>query len=301
MKRATGVGISLVLLLTQFLPAASAETRTIAESSVKPIELNQIKSEQRIITLANGSAEIVAALGLKNSIVGRDIASTTPELQAIPIVTSGHQVIPEKILALKPSLVIVDKSTGPASALSTLKSSKIKIVTIPEAWNLRDISKKVSAIGEAIAQPKKAKELNQKLNSAIAVAKSKLNWRPRVAFLYLRGPSSIYLIGGPGSGADSLINSLGGIDVGAKTLKNPFNTLTAEALATVNPDVLLVMSKGLESVGGSAGLLKLPGVKQTSAGKNSKILAVDDSLLLSFGPRTAGLLNLMSAALRDMK
>ena len=49
------------------------------------------------------------------------------------------------------------------------------------------------------------------------------------------------------------------------------------------------MSKGLESVGGVSGLLKLPGVAQTQAGKNHAIIDVDDSLLLSFGPRTPSL------------
>jgi iron complex transport system substrate-binding protein len=120
---------------------------------------------------------------------------------------------------------------------------------------------------------------------------------PKVAFLYLRGTSAIYLLGGPGSGADSLIQAIGGVDVGAASLKNPFNTLTPEALAVANPDVILVMTKGLESVGGIAGLLKLPGVAQTSAGKNARVIDVDDSLLLSFGPRTPSLLNALSIGL----
>jgi iron complex transport system substrate-binding protein len=65
--------------------------------------------------------------------------------------------------------------------------------------------------------------------------------------------------------------------------------MTAESLATLNPDLILVMTKGLESVGGVSGLLKLPGVAQTKAGKNQAIIDVDDSLLLSFGPRTPSL------------
>ena len=90
---------------------------------------------------------------------------------------------------------------------------------------------------------------------------------------------------------------LGAIDIGAQSFKNPFNTLTPEALAAANPDVILVMSKGLESVGGIEGLLKLPGVAQTNAGKNVRVIDVDDSLLLSFGPRTPSLVNALSVAL----
>jgi iron complex transport system substrate-binding protein len=73
--------------------------------------------------------------------------------------------------------------------------------------------------------------------------------------------------------------------------------LTAESLAALNPDIILVMSKALESVGGVPGLLKLPGVAQTNAGKHSAVIDVDDSLLLSFGPRTPSLVEALAKAL----
>jgi iron complex transport system substrate-binding protein len=49
-------------------------------------------------------------------------------------------------------------------------------------------------------------------------------------------------------------------------------------------------------VGGISGLLKLPGVAQTQAGKNQAVIDVDDSLLLSFGPRTPSLINALAKA-----
>ena len=60
------------------------------------------------------------------------------------------------------------------------------------------------------------------------------------------------------------------------------------------------MTKGLASVGGVEGLIKLPGVGQTTAGKNSAIIDVDDSLLLSFGPRTPSLLDQLAQALTQV-
>jgi iron complex transport system substrate-binding protein len=57
------------------------------------------------------------------------------------------------------------------------------------------------------------------------------------------------------------------------------------------------MTKGLESVGGVKGLIALPGVAQTSAGKNRRVIAVDDSLLLSFGPRLPDLIKQINAAM----
>ena len=84
-------------------------------------------------------------------------------------------------------------------------------------------------------------------------------------------------------------------------LKNPFNTLTPEALVKANPNVLLLMTKGLASVGGESGLLKLPGVAQTNAGKYGRIVTVDDSLLLSFGPRSYSLVAKMASAIASLK
>jgi iron complex transport system substrate-binding protein len=54
------------------------------------------------------------------------------------------------------------------------------------------------------------------------------------------------------------------------------------------------MTKGLESVGGIEGLVKLPGVAQSVAGKRKSIISVVDSLLLSFGPRSYSLLQQMA-------
>ena len=57
------------------------------------------------------------------------------------------------------------------------------------------------------------------------------------------------------------------------------------------------MAKGLASVDGVKGLVSLPGVAQTNAGKNRRVVAVDDSLLLSFGPRLPDLISQLNAAM----
>jgi len=253
----------------------------------------------RIVALANGVAELINAMGYHANLVGRDIASTTDDLTDIPIVTSGHQVIPETIIALKPTVVIIDSSTGPQSAIIKIRNSGIKVVTVSQSWNMKDVTKKITQLGVALGAPKTAQLLGYKLEVTTDVNKvtaSSDSKRPKIAFLYLRGTSSIYLVGGKGSGADYLIAAAGGIDVGAKALGKPFNPLTAETMATLDPDIILVMIGGLESVGGLTGLQKLPGIAQTSAGKKGKVVAVDDSLLLSFGPRTPSLIERLTAA-----
>lgn len=289
--------IALAIALSGCSQNPSARSITISQDQVRSISLDTTGSftVSRVVVLANGVAEIMQSLNAQSIIVGRDISSTEKSLEGIPIVSSGHQVLPEKVIALKPDLVLIDASTGPRSAIETIKSAGISVIETPESWSFKELPIKVRAVGRAIGAQEQAEKLIQELNTSLEI--SSLKSSPRVAFLYLRGTSSIYLIGGQGSGADSLLQAIGAIDVGAQSLDRPFNTLTAESLAALNPDVILVMSKGLESVGGVLGLLKLPGVAQTNAGKNSAVIDVDDSLLLSFGPRTPSLVEALAVAL----
>ncbi len=277
----------IVMTLTLVSGCATQITAVEEISTAQSISItgSALPKVARVVALANGSAEIISAMGYRSILVGRDIASSDPALESVEIVASGHQIIPEKILSLSPDLILIDDSTGPKAALDVLKAANIEIVMISQAWTLSEIDRKISEVALAIGAP----ESGVMLQEAIAEQSSDVASIPAdttIAFLYLRGASAIYLIGGKGSGADSLISAIGAVDVGAQSLTNPFNPMTSEALARLNPDVFIVMSKGLDSVGGVDGLVQLPGVAQTTAGKNRAVIAVDDSLLLSFGPRT---------------
>ncbi len=252
-----------------------------SQISLPIVHSGEVSRFKRIVALANGSAEIVAALGYAQDLVGRDIASTMPELKKIPIDESAMQVSAETVLSQHPDLVLIDSNTSPATALATLKAAKIPLVSVPSAFTLADIYAKESLIAKTLGVPLAGKALEAQVSS-LKSAKTGI----KVAFLYLRGTASIYLIGGPGSGADSILQADGFIDVGATNLKNPFNALTAEELIKLQPDVLLLMTKGLASVGGINGLVQFPGIAQTPAGQHKRVVTVDDSLLLSFGPRT---------------
>ena len=286
-------GVVLCALILSFSPTAEAAVSDINASqiSLPIVHTGELPRFKRVVALANGAAEIIVALGYKNILVGRDIASTMPELKNIPIDESAMQVSAEAVLSQRPDLVFIDSNTSPATAIATLKAAKIRIVSIPSAFTLADIFAKESAIATALGVPRAGKVLGTQVSSFKAV-----KTRIKVAFLYMRGTASIYLIGGPGSGADSILQADGFMDVGAANLKNPFNALTAEELIKLQPDVLLLMTKGLASVGGIKGLVQFPGIAQTPAGQHKRVVTVDDSLLLSFGPRTIP----MAQALRPL-
>ena len=279
------------------LSSCASTKESIADIGSSQIKLpcvysGEVTKVRRVVALANGSAEIVASLGYQANLVGRDIASTMPELAKIPIDTDAHQISVERVLSQHPDLVLIDSTSSPASAISQLKQSGISVAMIPSPFTVTGVLEKEKAVALSLGVPKAAAILAKSLTD-MTFPKS----TTRVAFLYLRGTASIYLIGGKGSGADSLFQTIGVQDVGAQVLKTPFTALSAEALIQMQPDVIVLMTKGLTSVGGVAGLVQLPGIAQTPAGKNKRVVTVDDSLLLSFGPRTAPLLPLLRTAI----
>lgn len=259
--------------------------------AITPLGAPGAQTPERIVSLATGVGETLVALGVGDRVVGRDETSEVPA--AAEVVTQAHSVSAESVIALEPDLVIVDARTTPPEALDQIRAAGARVVEVPEAWTLEDMGPRTQAIAEAVdvdPAPLLATLPGQSAGAADPDA-------PRVAFLYLRGTSAIYLLGGQGSGADALIKAAGGVDAGAEADLEAFTPLTAEALVALDPDVLLVMTGGLESVNGIDGLLALPGVAQTTAGRERRVIAVDDEVLLSYGPRTGALVDMLRSAL----
>lgn len=279
---------------------ASSRVVAITAASLPLPQLDARSTDERIVALANGSAEIVYALGFGAALVGRDIASAFPGDDRVPIVTSAHTVSAEKVLTQRPTTILIDARTGPQEALRQIRSAGVRLREIPEAWTLADMAARIRAIGAALGVADAAETLIQRDQAKRANLRTSGDGT-RVAFLYLRGSSSIYLLGGAGSGADSLMQELGAVDVGAEAGLPAFTALTSEALIRAKPDILLVMRKGLQSVGGVDGLVGLPGVAQTPAGIARRVIAVDDEVLLAFGPRTGALLVALADAIRQVQ
>ncbi|MFF2373781.1 hemin ABC transporter substrate-binding protein [Streptomyces xiamenensis] len=249
-----------------------------------------VDSAEQIIPLSGSIAEIVYTLGLGERVVGRDVTATFEEAADLPVVTRGHEVSAESVLSLHPDVVLIESTTGPAEAIDQIRGAGVPVVVFDAAKELDDVAARITAVAGALGVPEAGELLNDRTGQRIAAVRADLpsgGDRPRVAFLYLRGTASVYLIGGAESGASSLIEAAGGIDAGKESgLTKDFTPITSEALVTAAPDVILVMTKGLDSVGGVDGLLEIPGIAETPAGADRRIADIQDGVLLNYGPRT---------------
>ncbi|MET9607134.1 ABC transporter substrate-binding protein [Streptomyces sp. NPDC006512] len=250
-----------------------------------------VTSADRVIPLTGSLNEIVQTLGLGKQVVARDITATFEQASALPVVTRGHDVSAESVLSLRPTLVLAETTTGPAEAIQQIRDAGIPVLVIAPAKTLEDVPKRIDAVAGALGVKEAGTQLNQRTADRIAAVRKDIpaasGKKPRVAFLYLRGTASVYLLGGSDSGAASLLEAAGAVDTGKESgLGKDFTPITSEALAAAAPDAILVMTKGLESVGGIDGLVKVPGVAQTPAGMDRRVVSVDDGVLLNYGPRT---------------
>lgn len=247
-----------------------------------------VERAQRIVPLNGSLSEIVVALGLGERIVGRDATTTLPELTDLPEVSTGHDVSAEGVLSLAPDVVLADTRTGPPEVIEQLRGAGVPVVVFAEAWTLDAVVPRIEAVAGALGVPAAGADLAAATTASLAEVRDTADaTAPRVAFLYVRGGAGVQLLAGEGSGADEMIEAAGGTDVGSELGLGPFTPLTSEALVAAAPDVLLVMEEGLRSVGGVDGLLRLPGVAATPAGRDRAVVAMPDGELLSFGPATA--------------
>ncbi len=72
---------------------------------------------------------------------------------------------------------------------------------------------------------------------------------------------------GRGTGADDLIDALGAVDTATQEGLEGEQSLNAEGVIAAAPDLFLVMTTGLESVGGIDGLRAISGIRDTPRGQ----------------------------------
>ena len=254
----------------------------------------QVPEGTRIVSLFGDITEILYALGVEDFIVGVDVSSVYPEAaQDLPDVGFAGALNAEGILGLSPTIVIGGGIVvpGPVGVLEQLEQAGVEVLVLPELVGLDSPAIKIRAIGAAIGIPQRADALALEVEQAIALAKPTPDpdgetIELKVLFVYLRR-GGIQLVSGAGREAETIITASGGVDAGAAIGIEGWQPLSPEALLAINPDVYLVMQLGYDAVGGVEGLLAIPGMAETEAGKHSRVIVMEDILLLGFGPRMA--------------
>ncbi|UVF77662.1 heme/hemin ABC transporter substrate-binding protein [Gordonia mangrovi] len=273
---------------------------TVDSEGQEPVTVRDV---DRIIAVdINGTlGTTVFALGLGSHVVGRDTSTAFPSAVDLPVVTNrGHSLNAEAVLALAPTVVLVNENTVPAAAVDQIRDSGIPVVVFPGIRGLDGNDALMRSVAEALGVPEQGEQLVARTDREVAAARDLVpspSGDPVMAFVYIRGRNLI-LLAGPGSGADDLIENLGGRDAGREAdLSGAFTAVSAEAMIEADPNVLLVMTQGADTVGGLDGVLALPGIAETDAGRNRRIVQMDETEILAFGPDVGKVLGSLAEAI----
>ncbi|WP_084163964.1 heme/hemin ABC transporter substrate-binding protein [Olivibacter sitiensis] len=248
-------------------------------------ESKLINDSTKIVSLNGTLSEIVAALGLENHIVGTDVASTYPaSLYGKPKVGHGKKIAAEGVLALHPDLVLGVREDVTPELEEQLRSAGARLLIFEHVFSVDGTKSLIKGVADSLGLVQKGDSIIQVLEADLKKVEAipGKEPKPKVLFIYARGTGTM-MVGGEGTQMEEMIRLAGGEN--AVSGFSDFKPLTSEALVAADPDVLLLFSSGLESLGGANGLEAVQGVMQTNAGRNKNIVDMDGQLLTGFGPR----------------
>ena len=276
MKKITRI-IAVTLLITAFTACKKEDA--------KPVETPVTEAAapaHKIVSLNGAITEIVSALGHEKELVGVDVTSTYPESVKQTAKDLGHvsSISIESVIALQPTMILATAKDLTPDLIAKIKSAGIEAhifeQTISETGT-KELIKEVAGV----LHNTEYKALQDKIDTDLKGVQA-LKSKPKVLFIYARGAGTL-MVAGKNTPVEKMIALAGGEN--ATLSFEDYKPLTPEAVIQGNPDVILMFTSGLGSLGGPAGVLKIPGIDKTKAGKNKRIIAMDGGLLSGFGPR----------------
>jgi len=249
-----------------------------------PFQLQAAQTCPRIISIGGAITEIVYKLGVERCLVGADTTSTYPEeAKDLPMVGYQRQLSSEGILSLKPEMILHTNQAGPPAVLKQIDQAGIQRIAVDDTHSLGAVYEKIRTVAQTFGVEEKGDALIADLKSQSRELEAvKPDTSPGVLFMMQHGGGAP-MAGGKETAADGIISLAGGKNV---LDFEGYKPLTPEALAKLNPDIIVTTQESLGQMGGVEGLLQTPGIKLTKAAQDRNIVAMDALLILGFGPRT---------------
>lgn len=251
----------------------------------------------RVVSIGSDVTEIIFALGAGDKIVARDTTSTEPSsVLSLPDIGYIRQLSAEGILSQNPDLVIASLDASPANVIEQIKSANIPVVSISAEKNIEEIREKIEQVGEALDKSQEAEALIQAFDNTLAeIKRTPLDLN---AVFILTFGNSQPNIAGTNSTPDVMFNFLGVKNAASSITR--YSALSAENITALNPDVIVTSTKTLETIG-AENFWNLPGIMNTEAGKQKRLIVVDDNSFVGFSLKTPQTLKQLRKELEAIK
>lgn len=257
-----------------------------------------LQAAEKLVSIGGDVTEIVYALGAGNELVARDSTSLRPKaVLALPDVGYMRQLNTEGILSMHPTMVLSSELAEPSLVLQQLAQNGVKVVRVPGMASVDAVPKKIDVIAKALNRQAEGEKLIATYRTQLSAVKHD-PLPVKMLFVMSHGGMNS-MAAGQDTAADAMITS-----VGAKNAMQGFSRyrpLSQEGVIASAPDILLLTADGIKSLGGMDQVWKLPGVAMTPAGKNKRVLVLDDMSLLGFGLQTPAVMTQLRQAAENVK
>ncbi len=246
------------------------------------------KPPQRIVSLLPSLTETVCELGHCARLVGVDRYSTFPEsLQKLPQVGGGIDPNVEMIVALRPEVVLIAKSSRAGERLEALG---LKVVAL-EPKTHADVQRVMGKLGQLL-EVADAQRIWRAIDAGVSAAAQSLPPSVKNTRVYFEVNPGPY-----GAGESSFIGETL-TRLGAKNILpaklGPFPKLNPEYIVRANPDVIMIGQRSAD------GLAQRPGWSSIRALREQRVCVFPTeqaNILVRPGPRMAEGARLMAQCL----
>jgi iron complex transport system substrate-binding protein len=248
-----------------------------------------------VIVVGGALAEIVYALDAQSNargvLVATDTTCTFPAAaSALPKVGYQRALSAEGLLSLRPDLILASSEAGPPNVLSQVKQAGVDVVMFTERHDVDSVREKIAGIARTLDASDAGKALQARFDEQWKTARQTVDASPlatraqppRVLFV-LNNTGNQAFVAGQRTAADAMLAYAGARN--AMQGFNGYRPLSAEALVSAAPDIVLTTDEALKAIGGADKLLATPGFGATPAGREKRVASLDTLFMLGFGPR----------------
>jgi iron complex transport system substrate-binding protein len=261
--------------------AALAACQARAAVTVKDDDGNLItlqKPAQRVISLAPHVTEMLFAAGGGSHVVGVVAYSDFPEdAKKIPQIGSNREVDLERIMALKPDLIVVWRHGSSERQIEMVRKLGVPMFH-SEPQSLDAIADSVAKLGQLMGTENAAGPAAAELRRQLAGLRSRYANRPTVRAFYQVWDKPLYTLNGKHIVSDAL-RLCGGENIFAK-LAVTAPVVSVEGVLQENPEAIFATA---EKNYGGVSMWKPYGT--LLAVRNDNLFTIDGNLLNRAGPR----------------
>lgn len=226
--------LAVLLAALGCMPGAAAAPVRVVDDAGATVTLAQ--PARRIVSLAPHATELLYAAGAGNALVGAVAHSDwPPAARAVPRVGDAGALDLERIVALKPDLVLAWPYTVPAQ-LASLQAQNIAVFTSSPA-TIAGIAADVERLGTLAGTDHVARPVAASLRQRERALAERYGARPRLRVFYEIWNEPLFTIGGKHLISEA-IALCGGENVFA-ALTMPAPSVTVEAVIAAAPDVIV--------------------------------------------------------------